>query len=105
MRKKIDLKRFLIITIISFVLLTSLSIQWIPFNYPTALLHIVVYWQIRDQLFINHQYFFAFIFVSVILGILFSVRLKGIFRKIQEISFYSLLFIWTWIMYFESSVG
>jgi len=105
MRKRIDWKRFMFITIISFILLTLMSIQWIPFNYPTANLQTVLYWQIRDQLFVRHQYFFAFIFVSVILGILFSIRLKGIFRRIQKILFYLLLFIWIWFRYFESLVG
>lgn len=105
MSKRIDSKRLIFITIISFILLTLLSIQWIPFNYPTAPLHILLFWQMRDQLFINHQYFCVFLFISVILGLLFSIRFRQIYRKIQRILFYLLLFAWIWLMYFESSVG
>ena len=105
MKKSIDLKRFICGTIISFILLTLMSIQWIPFNYPTASLHVVLYWQIREQLFMRGNYFFAFLFISFILGWLFSIRFKGIFRKIQWILFWLLLFIWVWIMKFQSLVG
>lgn len=105
MSNKIHLRKFACIVIIIFVLLTLMSTQWIPFNYPTASLHVVLYWQIRDQLFITHKYFFVFLFISVILGLLFSIRFKSIYSKIQKILLYLLLFIWIWIMYFESSIA
>ena len=105
MLKGIDLKKFVCITIISFILLTLISIQWIPFNYPTASWQMVLYWQTRDQLFIRHQYFFVFLPISAIIGVLFSIRVKGIYRKAQKLLFYMLLFVWMWVMYFENAVG
>ncbi len=102
---RIDLKGCVCIAIISFILLTLMSIQWIPFDYPTASLWRVLYWQIRDQLFVRHKYFFVFLFISVMFGVLFSIRLNGIYRKIQKVVFYLLLLIWIWIMYFESAVA
>lgn len=105
MIKRNALRRFIFITITTLILLTLMSTRWMPFNYPTASFQVVLYWQILDQLFIRHQYFFVFLFVSAILGLLFSIRLKGIYRKIQWILFYLLLFIWIWFMYFESKVA
>ncbi len=105
MSKRIDLKKCVFITAISFILLTLLSFQWIPFDYPTASFQVVLYWKIRDQLFIRHEYFFVFLLVSVIVGILFSIRVKGRYSKIQKILLNLILFAWMWLMYFGSVVG
>jgi hypothetical protein len=102
---RIDLKKFIWITISFFIFLTLMSIRLIPFNYPTASWLQVLYWQIRDQLFIRHNYFFIFLFISVILGMLFSLKCNGICKKIQKITFWLLILMWIWIMYFESSVA
>lgn len=103
MNIRVDLKKFIYITIIIFILLTLMSIQWKPFDYPTASCFNVLYWQIRDQLFTRHNYFLVFLFISLILGILFSLKFKGIYKKIQKIMFCLLMLIWVWIMYFESA--
>ena len=105
MRIKIELKKLILITIIFFILLTLISIKLIPFDYPTASWLQVLYWQIRGELFIRHNYFFIFLFISVILGVLFSLKFNGIYKKIQRIMFWLLILIWVWIMYFESSVA
>ncbi|KOA19207.1 hypothetical protein CLHOM_23130 [Clostridium homopropionicum DSM 5847] len=105
MHERVHIKKLICITIVSFILLTLMSIRWIPFNFPTASWYMVLYWQVREQLFSTHKYFYVFLFISFILGLLFSIRLKGIWGKIQKMAFYFIVFIWIWIMYFENSVG
>lgn len=105
MHERVHIKKLICITIVSFILLTLMSIRWIPFSFPTASWQMVLYCQVRYQLFIAHKYVYPFIIISFILGLLFSIRFKGIWEKIQRMIFYFLILIWIWIMYFENSVG
>lgn len=62
-------KRFFIGFSLSLAILTYWSIQWIPYDYPTAAFWIVKYWQARDQLFRVNHYGLIFIPMSLVVGL------------------------------------
>jgi len=77
-------KKFLIGFLISFLTMTWVTIQLIPYDYPTAPFWTVAIWQVRDQLFTINNYGIVIIPLSILTGALFSVKfgkLKSLLKK------------------------